>query len=67
METLLNEIEAARFLKLSRSFLRQSRVRGDGPAFIKAGRAVRYRVSDLEAWITRRTRQNTLLRRAEGL
>ena len=55
----LNEIEAARYLSVSRAFLRQSRMFGDrpgrapGPPFLKIGRMIRYRVADLESWLAR--------------
>lgn len=66
METLINESEAARYLCLSRSFMRQARVKGTGPAFIKMGRAVRYRLEDLDAWIERRVCQNTIQVKVEA-
>ena len=49
----LTTVEAARF-KLSRHFLEVARHRGDGsgPDFIKLARAVRYRRSALDAWMT---------------
>jgi predicted DNA-binding transcriptional regulator AlpA len=45
--------EAAAYLKLSRQFLEGARYRGDGsgPAYIKLERAVRYRRSELDAWM----------------
>jgi predicted DNA-binding transcriptional regulator AlpA len=54
----LREPEAARYLSLSASFLRQSRSglfahRTPGPPFVKIGRAVRYLVEDLDAWLER--------------
>lgn len=49
--TLLNGREAALALRLSERTLERLRVSGGGPRFVKAGRAVRYRASDLEAWI----------------
>ena len=57
-EPLLNVLkdpEAARYIGMSESFLRQSRMEGvrenrtPGPPFIKIGRAVRYLVEDLDA------------------
>ncbi len=46
--------EAAQYLKLSRQYLEVARHRGDGsgPPFIKLARAVRYRRSALDAWMT---------------
>jgi excisionase family DNA binding protein len=46
----LNVTEAAERLGLSRHTLNQWRLRGRGPAFVRLGRAVRYAVSDLDAW-----------------
>jgi Helix-turn-helix domain len=50
----LTTVEAARYLKLSRQFLEAARYRADGsgPAYIKLERAVRYRRSTLDAWMT---------------
>jgi hypothetical protein len=42
---------AARFLALSPHSLECYRTKGTGPAFYKFGKAVRYAVADLEAWI----------------
>ena len=53
----LKEPDAAQYLSMSTSFLRQSRMDGvrenrtPGPAFVKIGRAVRYLVEDLDAWL----------------
>jgi predicted DNA-binding transcriptional regulator AlpA len=50
----LTTVEAASYLKLSRQTLEGARYRGDGsgPAFIKLARAVRYRRSALDDWMT---------------
>jgi predicted DNA-binding transcriptional regulator AlpA len=50
----LTTVEAARYLNLSRQFLEAARYRADGsgPAYIKLKRAVRYRRSALDAWMT---------------
>ena len=50
----LTTVEAAAYLKLSRQFLEAARYRGDGsgPGYIKLGRAVRYRKSALDAWMS---------------
>ena len=50
-ETLLTPKEAARFLKLSESFLAKARMLGDGPRYRKLSRAVRYAMSDLVGWL----------------
>jgi hypothetical protein len=46
--------EAAQYLKLSRQFLEAARYRGDGsgPTYVKLERAVRYRRSVLDAWMS---------------
>ena len=54
----IDESGAARYLNVSRSFLRQSRMNGNrdghapGPRYVKAGRMVRYRFLDLDEWLT---------------
>lgn len=48
---LLTVEQAAEYLTVSVSYLNKLRVRGDGPAFCKLGRGVRYRLSDLQAWV----------------
>jgi predicted DNA-binding transcriptional regulator AlpA len=53
----LKEPEAAEYISMSESFLRQSRMDGirenrtPGPPFVKIGRAVRYLREDLDAWL----------------
>lgn len=48
---LLHERDAADLLKLSMRTLQAWRCRGFGPRFVKVGRAIRYRQSDIIAWI----------------
>lgn len=59
-EKILTEIEAAEYIRMSRSFLSKDRMNGyrhghkQGPEFIKFGsRAIRYRKKDLDAWIVK--------------
>ena len=49
----LKDPEAARYIGMSESWLRQSRMRGnpDAPPYIKIGKAVRYLKIDLDAWL----------------
>lgn len=47
---LLTVQEASRWARCSVSFLEKLRQRGEGPRVVRLGRAVRYRLSDLEAW-----------------
>ena len=52
-----SEIEAAKYIGMSRSFLAQSRMDGhrdnrtQAPPFIKIGRSVRYLREDLDQWL----------------
>src|SRR4051794_38724568 len=50
-DTLLTEVQAADFLNLSVRTLQAWRIKIAGPRFVRAGRAIRYRRSDLIAWI----------------
>ncbi len=50
-DALLTEIDAADFLRLSIRTLQAWRHQRCGPAFVRAGRAIRYRRDDLIAWI----------------
>lgn len=59
-EQLLNETQAADILCYSVRALQNWRHRGGGPRFVKvSARSVRYRYSDLIAWIESRTVSNT--------
>ena len=54
---LLTEKQAALYIGMSRSFLRQSRMNGrrqnrtPGPPFLKIGRKVLYLAEDLDTWL----------------
>jgi len=56
-KTTLTEKEAATYIGMSQSFLRQDRMNGPrdkrtkGPVYIKAGRAIRYLKTDLDVWL----------------
>jgi excisionase family DNA binding protein len=68
MTLLLLQREAASVLRLSERTLERLRVSGLGPKFIRCGgRAVRYRQSDLDAWLTARSvRSTSEISTAEG-
>ncbi|MFC7962700.1 helix-turn-helix domain-containing protein [Rhodococcoides kroppenstedtii] len=51
--------EAAAFLRATPSNLAQMRFQGKGPRFVKHGRKVLYRWSDLEAYLEANTFQRT--------
>ena len=55
----LTASEAAKHLACSTSYLAKGRVTGDGPRFIKLGKAVRYRVVDLNKWAAARAHKAT--------
>jgi len=59
-EKILTEMEAAQYIRMSRSFLSKDRMNGyrqghiQGPEYIKLGcRAIRYRKKDLDVWIVK--------------
>ncbi len=49
------DAEAAHYIGMSESWLRQSRMRGnpDAPPYIKIGKSVRYLKADLDDWLYR--------------
>jgi hypothetical protein len=50
---------ASDYIGLAESTLNKMRMRGDGPAFIKAGKAVLYDPADCDAWLASRRRLST--------
>ena len=61
---LLDTVGAARHLALSASYLEKLRVKGGGPSFAALGRAVRYRMCDLDNWAEARLVASTSEARA---
>lgn len=59
IDPLLYPHDAASFLGVSLSWLAKSRLRGDGPRFVKIGRSVRYPRSSVLEYIKSRTRAST--------
>ena len=55
----INDRELAAWIAVSRETLQQWRSRGEGPPFRKVGRAVRYSVPEVRAWIADRRRGPT--------
>jgi predicted DNA-binding transcriptional regulator AlpA len=51
MEKLIDEREAAGTLGCSVALLRKWRLFGDGPAYVKIGRLVRYQQADIDAFL----------------
>lgn len=56
---LLTGREAAEYLGISEQTIRIQRITGRGAKFIKVGRLVRYRQTDIEAYLNARTFENT--------
>ncbi len=55
----LNTKQAARYLGLSTQYLEIARHKGDGPPYLKMSKAVRYKRSDLDAWMEGFRRRHT--------
>lgn len=60
MQDIDNEKNTAAYMKMSRSWLRNSRVRGDGPTYLKIGRSVRYTRADIDQYLVERRFKNTI-------
>lgn len=56
---LLDTAQVARLFGIEPISLRTWRLKGVGPRFLKLGRSVRYRRSDLEAYLEERTVSST--------
>lgn len=59
MEDLMTPDELAAYTGTPTQTLAHWRYRGRGPRFVKIGRSVRYRASDVAAWLESQTRQST--------
>lgn len=64
--TMLTDVEASRLLGVTEHALRQWRRRRQGPTFVKLGRVVRYRQSDLLSFISEGERRPTCAFRRAG-
>jgi hypothetical protein len=49
---VIAERDAAEYIGLSIAYLRAARRLGRGPAYLRLGRSIRYRVVDLDRWLT---------------
>jgi hypothetical protein len=58
-DDLLNEREAAQLRRQSVRTLQAERLRGEGCAYVKLGRSVRYRRCDVTAFIEANLHQNS--------
>ena len=59
IDPLLHPRDAAQLLSVSTSWLAKARLSGNGPRFVKIGRAVRYLESSLKEYIKARMRGST--------
>ena len=59
VEGLLTSEQLADYLNTSTQRLAVHRVKGTGPRFVKEGRRVLYRRTDVEAWLDANTRERT--------
>jgi hypothetical protein len=59
LPALATPAEVAEYLHTTTASLAQDRYRGTGPRFIKRGRRVLYRWSDVVDWLDRNTFQRT--------
>ena len=53
--------EAAEYLRVSRQTLEINRHKGRGPIFVRVGRLIRYRKSDIDAYLAGNLHQNTII------
>ena len=56
---IMDARELGRRLAKSPAVLANMRYMGTGPKFVKVGRSVRYRSSDVEEWLDQQTRQQS--------
>lgn len=56
---IMTTAEAAEYVRLGKPTLERFRVTGEGPQYCKLGGAIRYRKSDLDAWLESRLTRST--------
>lgn len=59
LEQLYNEKETAKLLSMSVKTLQRYRYTGGGPIYVKLGKSVRYKESDIAKYVSERTRYIT--------
>jgi len=57
--TMFTVAETAEYLGLAQSTLNKWRCIGGGPKYLKMGKAVRYRLSDIQEWLEENQRAHT--------
>ncbi len=63
---ILNTIEASEYLNCSASYLEKMRCFGGGPVYVKLGRSIRYRRSDIDKWLQASRFSNTAQKEASS-
>jgi hypothetical protein len=58
-ESLIDVAENAKRLSVSPSYLNKARLTGDGPPYVKIGKAVRYHWPTVMKWLEEQTRRST--------
>ncbi len=56
---VIDTVQAAKFVGLAKVTLDKMRLVGNGPPYVKMGKAVRYRIADLESWVEARVITST--------
>ncbi len=56
---ILNNKEAAHYVRRSPSFMNKRRCTGGGPLFIRIGRRIGYMLDDLDDWLLAQRRRST--------
>lgn len=56
---IMTTAEAAQYCRLGKPTMERFRLTGEGAAYLKLGGAVRYRRTDLEAWLESRLTRST--------
>ena len=56
---LIDVAENAKRLNVSPSFLNKARLTGDGPPYVKIGKAIRYHWPTVMKWLEEQTRRST--------
>ena len=59
LEQLYNEKETAKLLSMSVKTLQRYRYTGGGPIYVKLGKSVRYKESDIAKYVSERTKYIT--------
>ena len=59
MSEVIDTFRTSKYLGLAMSTLEKLRVTGGGPRYFKLGRSVRYKTTDLDAWMAERMVHST--------